>query len=157
MKKLLVFLWALFTVSASVNAQGLTATLQQGGTMTPFYGPDAFVQAYNAAQKGAIITLSAGVFNTVDSIMKEVTIIGNGYRENKTVIKERNFEAYGKKSISLIIRADNVKLEGLDMKCVEIRSSNHLTIRHCYIYNLIGVTINYSGSSQYNLTRIAVE
>ena len=143
MKKLLVFLWALFTVSASVSAQGQTATLQQGDKMTPFYGEDAFIQAYNAAQKGAVITLSAGEFNTVDSIMKEVTIIGNGYRENKTVLKEKNFESYSK-PISLIIKADNVTLEGLDMICVYIRKSNHLTIRHCYIYNLTGVTFNYN-------------
>ena len=144
MKKLLVFLWALLAVSASVSAQGQTATLQQGDKMTLFYGPDAFVQAYNAAQKGAVITLSAGEFNTVDSIMKEVTIIGNGYRENKTVIKPKVFDSYSRKTISIIIKADNVTLEGLDMICVFIRNSNHLTIRHCNIYNLIGVTSNYS-------------
>ena len=134
MKKLLVFLWALLAVSANVNAQGQTATLQQGDKMTPFYGPDAFVEAYNAAQKGAVITLSAGEFNTVDSIMKEVSIIGNGYRDNKTVIK-------GSKSwsnLSFEIRANNVTLEGLDMNCVLIANSNHLTIKRCAIYQLIG-------------------
>lgn len=154
MKKLLVFLWALLAVSASVSAQGLTATLQQGDKMTPFYGEDAFVQAYNAAQKGAIITLSTGEFNTVDSIMKEVTIIGNGYRENKTVIKERNFEAYKRGDntlpISLIIGADNVKIEGLAMNCVMIRNTNHLTIRHCGIYNLWGI---YSGGASIPASR----
>ena len=148
MKKLLVFLWALLAVSASVSAQGLTATLQQGDKMTPFYGPDAFVQAYNAAQKGAVITLAAGEFNTVDSIMKEVTIIGNGYRENKTVIKPKEFDSYERREyklpISMIIRANNVKLEGLDMNCVMIDKTNHLTIRHCKIHNLNGPTSNFS-------------
>ena len=135
MKKLLVFLWALLAVSASVSAQGQTATLQQGDKMTPFYGVDAFVQAYNAAQKGAVITLSAGEFNTVDSIMKEVTIIGNGYRENKTVIKESKWST---DSASLSVVANNVTLEGLDLRYVYIRQSDHLTIRHCKILTLMG-------------------
>ena len=152
MKKLLVSLCALLAVCASANAQGMTATLQQGDRMTPFYGPDAFVQAYNAApQKGAVITLSSGEFNTVDSIMKEVTIIGNGYRDNKTVLKGRNFDSYiihgTALSISLVIRANNVTLEGLEMHCVMIRNTNHLTIKHCSIYNLWGET-NNSQSTQ---------
>lgn len=154
MKKAILFLVALLAMSANVLAQGQTATLQQGDKMTPFYGPDAFVQAYNAAQKGAIITLSAGTFNTVDSIMKEVTVIGNGYRENKTVLKERNFEAYKRGDnilpISLIIGVDNVKIEGLDMNCVMIRNTNHLTIRHCKIYNLWGI---YSGGASIPASR----
>ena len=144
MKKTFLLLVALVATVVGANAQGQTATLQQGDKMTPFYGPDAFVQAYNAAQKGAVITLSAGTFNTVDSVMKEVKIIGNGYKENKTVIKERFYDQYirndKKLPISLIIRANNVLLEGLDMNCVMIRNSNHLTVRHCKIYNLWGVT-----------------
>lgn len=144
MKKLLVFLWALLAVSANVNAQGQTATLQQGDKMTPFYGENAFIQAYNAAQKGAVITLSAGEFNTVDSIMKEVTIIGNGYREKKTVIKWRSWDP---DSTSLSIVANNVTLEGLDLRYVCIRQSNHLTIKHCKIFNLFGEKNNGVGSS----------
>ena len=150
MKKTFLLLVALVATVVGANAQGQTATLQQGDKMTPFYGPDAFVQAYNAAQKGAVITLSAGTFNTVDSVMKEVKIIGNGYKENKTVIKERFYDQYirndKKLPISLIIRANNVLLEGLDMNCVMIRNSNHLTVRHCKIYNLWGVTPNGGGS-----------
>lgn len=129
MKKAILFLVALFTMSASVFAQGQTATLQQGDKMTPFYGPDAFVQAYNAAQKGAVITLSAGSFNTVDSITKQVTIIGNGYRDDKTVLKTLD-----PGSVSLrVYEANNVKLEGLDLGNVVIRNTNHLTIRRCRI------------------------
>lgn len=142
MKKTFLLLVALVATVVGASAQGQTATLQQGDKMTPFYGPDAFVQAYNAAQKGAVITLSAGTFNTVDSVMKEITIIGNGYKENKTVIKEKFYDVYtlkeNKVPISLIIRANNVKLEGLDMNCVIIKKSDHLTFRHCRIYNLFG-------------------
>ena len=32
----------LFSMSANVLADGLTATLQQGDVMTPFYGENAF-------------------------------------------------------------------------------------------------------------------
>lgn len=129
MKKAILFLVALLAMSACVFAQGQTATLQQGDKMTPFYGPDAFVQAYNAAQKGAVITLSAGTFNTVDSITKQVTIIGNGYRDDKTVLKTLD-----PGSVSLrVYEANNVKLEGLDLGNVVIRNTNHLTIRRCRI------------------------
>ena len=131
MKKLLVFLWALLAASASVNAQGLTATLQQGDNMTPFYGPDAFVEAYNAAQKGAIITLSAGVFNTVDSITKQVTIIGNGCATtNRTRILSKN-------GTCLIINANNVTIEGVSfMYDVYIRKVSDTHLRKCYLYEL---------------------
>ena len=40
----------LFTMSANIFADGLTATLQQGDTMTPYYGVNAFQEAYAAAQ-----------------------------------------------------------------------------------------------------------
>lgn len=41
-------LFAGWCMSASVFADGLTSTLQQGDKMTPFYGDDAFKQAYEA-------------------------------------------------------------------------------------------------------------
>lgn len=65
MKKKLLMLVVLFTMSANIFADGLTATLQQGDIMTPYYGVNAFQEAYVAAQDGAIITLSSGKFNDV--------------------------------------------------------------------------------------------
>ena len=65
-------------MSILLYADGLTATLQQGEKMTPFYGVDAFYQAYQAADSGAVITLSAGTFTRVDTIKKSLTIIGSG-------------------------------------------------------------------------------
>ena len=135
MKKLLVFLWALLAASASVNAQSQTATLQQGENMTPFYGANAFVEAYNAAQKGAIITLSSGNFNTVDTISKQVTIIGNGCVNNGTTYRTTiGYKTVGDNKICLVINANKVTIEGV---CFEHRvhlepvSDTHF--RKCYI------------------------
>lgn len=104
--------------------------------MTPYYGPDAFVQAYNAApQKGAIITLSAGTFNTVDSIMKQVKIIGNGYKDNKTVIDNE-----------LYVKADNVTVEGVELYLFRMKDTENLVIRRCKIFdiqNSLGVNTGY--------------
>ena len=76
MKKIIV-LYVLLFVSSIMLADNLTATLQQGDEMKAFYGADAFKQAYEAAESsGAIITLSAGSFNEVESIEKSMTIIG---------------------------------------------------------------------------------
>lgn len=102
MKKILFLFTALLSMSASVMADGLTATLQQGDSMTPFYGVDAFKQAYEAAQDGAVITLSSGKFNDVSSIDKSITIVG-AYA----------FGSNGAKTTSTTINADNVKIEGI--------------------------------------------
>ena len=77
MKKTILLLVAIALTSAKMMAEGLTATLQQGETMTAFYGVNAFVDAYNAAEDGAVITLSEGKFNDVSSIEKSITVIGN--------------------------------------------------------------------------------
>lgn len=138
MKKVLFTLVALVAATVGANAQGQTATLQQGDKMTPYYGPDAFVQAYNAAQKGAVITLSAGTFNTVDSITKQVTIIGNGCVSNgeieSTRISDKTIRHGGSDNLtSLIINANNVKIEGVYFSSnVYIRNVSNTLLRKCY-------------------------
>lgn len=78
MNKTFLFLVAFLLISVNISADGLTATLQQGDKMTPFYGVDAFMNAYADADSGAVITLSAGSFKmTSDSIKKTVKIVGN--------------------------------------------------------------------------------
>lgn len=139
MKKKLFLLVTLVATVVGANAQGQTATLQQNGKMTPFYGPDALVKAYNtAALRGAIITLSAGVFDTVDSITKQITIIGNGCTDyggtNKTSLsyKETN-SARNVYASSLIINANDVKIEGIYFGYnVFIRNASNTLFRNCY-------------------------
>ena len=77
MKKLLLFVTALCLSSLSF-AQVLVATLQHGDSLRVFYYADAFVDAYNAAVPGDVITLSAGSFTTCNIDKDSLTIRGAG-------------------------------------------------------------------------------
>lgn len=63
--------------SKNAFAQTQVATLQHNDTLTAFSGLNAFIQAYEAAVEGDIITLSSGTF-TKTSIRKAITIHGAG-------------------------------------------------------------------------------
>ena len=112
-------------------ADGLTATLQQGDKMTPFYGVDAFKQAYNAASDGAVITLSSGSFNTVDSVAKSITIIGAyafKVSDPATTILR-----------NLSIRANNVTVEGIYFTTnVWLYAISNCHIKRCWIDGTLG-------------------
>lgn len=107
-------------------AEGLTATLQQGETMTAFYGVNAFVDAYNAAEDGAVITLSEGKFNDVTTIEKSITVIGN---------MAFDVEGYEKTYLyGAVIKADNVTLEGIYFTSyVSFADINNCHIKRCRI------------------------
>ena len=60
------------------------ATLQHGDDLQVFHGASAFKQAVEAAQKGDVVTLSPGAFNSSVTIDKVLTIQGAGYRETYT-------------------------------------------------------------------------
>lgn len=70
----------LLSVAGTKNAlaQLQVGTLQHGDTITTFYGGGAFVEAYNAAADGDIITLSGGSFTCDIDIDKNLTIRGAG-------------------------------------------------------------------------------
>lgn len=121
MKKSLSLLCSL-CISVLVFADGLTATLQQGDEMTPFYGVDAFNEAYQAADSGAVITLSVGNFNSPATIEKSLTIIGASAMQHD--------DQYNTNLYSIItIAADNVTIEGVKF------SSNVClgNIKNCHI------------------------
>ena len=137
MKKLFLMFFALFSMSAHVFADGLTATLQQGDVMTPFYGVDAFKQAYDAAQDGAVITLSPGKFNDVSSISKQITVIGAYAFDAKST----ETTILG----SLTVAAHNIKIEGIyfsgsvSLGTSSLSSITNCTLRRCWIEtSLIG-------------------
>lgn len=137
MKKLVLMFVALFSMSASVFADGLTATLQQGDNMQAFFGQDAFKQAYEAAQSsGAIITLSSGIFNPVESIEKSMTIIGySGFESSKTNIA------------NMKILADNVKIEGIYFSGnVELGKISNCYIKRCYLNSKLTSTETHTNT-----------
>ncbi len=123
----------LFTMSTNILADGLTATLQQGDVMTPFYGVDAFKKAYSAAQDGAVITLSSGKFNDVSNISKQITVIGAcAFAENDN---EKTFLS------SIEVNADNVKIEGVYFSTkVSLgisKAITNCTLRRCLINGVL--------------------
>ena len=78
MKKLLLLLIAFVACTMSSNAQDdLVATLSHGSNLTTYIGADALSEAYTAAVAGDIITLSPGVFNSVN-IEKAIIVRGAG-------------------------------------------------------------------------------
>lgn len=75
MKKSIILIFTL-VMSAATFAQQL-ATLNHNDSITVYYGMNALQQAHASAVNGDIITLSPGIFNSVD-ITKAVTIRGVG-------------------------------------------------------------------------------
>ena len=129
-------------------AQGLTATLQQGTTMRTYYGVDAFKEAYAAASSGAVITLSAGTFNTVEEITKSITLIGNGAIGDKQTYLYTASKTSDGYYPNLIINANNVRIEGLRLNASDailIRKVSNLKISHCYI-NCLRATLQHTNT-----------
>lgn len=121
MKKSLSLLCSL-CISVLVFADGLTATLQQGDEMTPFYGVDAFNEAYQAADSGAVITLSVGNFNpSITPIEKSLTIIGASAMQSD--------DQYNTNLNNITIVADNVTIEGVKFSNLV----NLGNIKNCHI------------------------
>lgn len=127
------FILALVCLSFTLSgfAAKLTATLQSGDKVTPFYGDNAFVEAYNAAVNGDIITLSPGSFKATN-IEKSITVIGT-YAFSDDLSEATQF------SSSITISGDNVTLEGIrftnttNEKGLIIQGADNLTINRCYI------------------------
>ena len=83
MKRTLLLICTLLCANVLL-AQEQLATLKHNGNISVYYGANAFVEAYNAAANGDIITLSDGTFNVPLSgsdpapITKGITLRGNG-------------------------------------------------------------------------------
>lgn len=130
LKKLVLLFLTLTTSLIGIQAAQLTATLQSGETLTPFYGVNAFKEAIAAAADGDIITLSAGVFNGAD-IDKSVTVIGKyAFSEDTSLMTELSGE--------LIILADNVRLEGIRNTSggVYLKGCDNAQLIRCYFSDL---------------------
>lgn len=73
-----MMLLAVIGLSMVSHAQILVATLQHGDSLRVFYNANAFVDAYNAAVAGDVITLSEGSFTTCTINKDSLTIRGTG-------------------------------------------------------------------------------
>lgn len=77
MKRTLLLICTLLCANV-LMAQEQLATLKHNDSISVYYGQNAFVEAYNAAANGDIITLSDGTFNAPSSVEKGITVRGNG-------------------------------------------------------------------------------
>lgn len=126
MKKIIFSI--LFTVvyTTCIYADGLTATLQNGDDMKPFYGVDAFKDAVKEAVDGSIITLSPGVFTAIDSITKTITLRGS-YGFDPTNNDVTILSKIG-------VYANNVTIEGVHVSGnLIIGNVTDCHIKRCYI------------------------
>lgn len=139
-------------------------TVQHGSEMQAFYGPDGFKNAMAAAQKGDVISLSGGNFNSA-TIDKAVTIQGAGYVQD---MKNNRYKTLfvGDVNITLpegesglyiegICTYNNFNIQGnvssmsiarcLMTNNVEVKSeSNNLTFLHCRINSLKLTGVSHS-------------
>lgn len=146
MNRIFLRLMMLFVVVVLTNnafAQGsLLATLSHEGTVSTFYGTQAWKNAHDAAVNGDVITLSSGTFIAVD-ITKAVTVRGAGMGIDTTSVVEPTIIS-GDFSINIAEPGSNrLTLEG-------IYSNN--TIRYVNVVNPLFLkcrlnNVTYSNSS----------
>lgn len=80
---LVVACMTLIGSEAYAQSEAQSATLQQKDKTTVYYGPTAFVDAFNAVKDSAdVITLSSGTFLST-TVNKPVTIYGAGFELNE--------------------------------------------------------------------------
>ena len=126
-------------------AAQLTATLQSGDKLTPFYGDRAFVKAYDAAVDGDVITLSSGYFESTE-IKKGITVIG-AYAFGDDASKYTQVA-------STTVSADNVTLEGVYISYLTIKGTGNLTINRGRFYELLDVE---NGDKKYHSNTIITD
>lgn len=76
MKRTLLLICTLLCANV-LFAQEQLAALKHNDSISVYYGQNAFVEAYNAAANGDIITLSDGIFSAPDRVQKGITVRGN--------------------------------------------------------------------------------
>jgi len=133
MKKALLLFAAICCV-ALTYAQAPIAMLQHGTNLTPFYGNDALINAYNAAQDEDIITLSPGVFNACD-IHKAITVRGAGMMTDTATGTTRTL-INGGFIIENFDSTKSVAFEGLYLNGVHPDTAWNLQFTKCFIANL---------------------
>ena len=144
MKKNLLRLMMLFVAAVLTNnvfAQGsLLATLNHEGTISTFYGSQAWKNAHDAAENGDVITLSSGTFVAVD-ITKAITVRGAGMGIDSTAVSEPT-----------VITGDftiNIAEPGSNRLTLEGIYSNH-TIYYTNVVNPLFLKCRLKNVTNYN-------
>lgn len=127
--------WSVFlTMTILIGADRLaaqTAVLQHEGELSTFYGSDSFIEAYNTAVDGDVITLSEGTFNTCN-IGKSITIHGAGaYEDSEAGILVTRFN-----STIYVIGDCSPTIEGVEIGTVCLSSTNNASFVKCKIFVL---------------------
>ncbi|MBD5356668.1 MAG: hypothetical protein HDR88_06650 [Bacteroides sp.] len=115
-------------------AQVQTAVLKHDDNVSFYYGHNSFLEAYNAASEGDVITLSTGNFASVDTISKSISVIGRyAFSSNEDMTAISN----------MVIAADDVILSGIRViGTVRMNLTRNLTLKRCYIENLVSDTLH---------------
>ena len=146
MKKALLLFTAICCMVLTY-AQAPIAMLQHGTNLTPFYGNDALINAYNAAQDEDIITLSPGIFNACN-INKGITVRGAGMMSDTATGTTRTLIS-GDFVIEIFDSTKSVAFEGLYFNgTVFMDTAWNPQFSKCYINSLADVT--FSNSRIYN-------
>ena len=143
MKKLfsLMLLFVATVLTNNAFAQGsLLATLNHEGTISTFYGSQAWKNAHDAAANGDVITLSSGTFPAVN-ITKAITVRGAGMGIDSTAVSEPT-----------VITGDftiNIAEPGSNRLTLEGIYSNH-TISYLNVVNPLFLKCRLKNVTTYN-------
>ena len=115
-------------------AQEQLATLKHNGNISVYYGANAFVEAYNAAANGDIITLSDGMFNAI-TITKEITLRGNGAQPDSVRGTQGTYFLTQIKVQNLQDTA-SFEAEGIFFQEFNVSSSYDIKLTNCCVQNI---------------------
>ena len=113
-------------------AQEQLATLKHNDSISVYYGANAFVQAYNAATHGDIITLSDGIFTAPSSVQKGITVRGNGAVADTA---RHSIGTYFMNTFKVQSLGDSLhfEAEGIYFDYLSISNSYDVNLTRCYM------------------------
>ena len=116
-------------------AQEQLATLKHNGNISVYYGQNAFVEAYNAAANGDIITLSDGIFNAPSDVQKGITVRGNGACVDTA---RRSTGTYFMEDFELRNLGDSLQFsaEGIYFEDFNQATARDVELTRCYVNHL---------------------
>lgn len=129
------------------NTDAPMATLQHGDQTQVFTGTDAFIAAYNAADSGDVITLSAGNFNGVSTISKSISVYGAGFERDE----ETNTNATVISSSFHLQHGDIVDSDGNT-----ITGARKVNGSHFEGLSINSISLGNSSTSDYEIKDIAI-